>query len=529
MLFSITACGGGGGGGGGEVSSSSSSSNPTEVPTSVASNVNQLLTSVDLSDIQSVALVNQSTTVSSLDKFFKFFDNIFSIRSAYASGSGCNNNLQKLVGIDSTNTKKQLQLVSNLTSGGLCELTDIGNYFITTSYKVYKDDKLCNLILLRKSDGKSFCFEESVPVDYSLSVSNGFQGNLQLSNNGNYGYLAVNSGVSSSDAQSTHDFTQSVKLIRFDLSTSTPVIDVVANYDSTNFVAILGFKALNNGNIVIGRMEPSSSSDALNDGYLRLLEYWTFQRTNNTTQKSVSIVDYILTPAGGSRNLNFNCFLDDANSDDSSLLAMFGSTGGYRSTIWRIPKPTTPTASTTPVRLTNEGSSRVCWGSYPYYHGSKIYSIWQGQNGNVDLVETLYDGTESVTNLYNTGNTQGAWSSTYGKISESKDFMLLPKMIDGQSDALLAIRLNATGVVTPISPITVFGTSTGLKISSISASVRSNTFTVTADALPAGGGDRVITKCKFRSGTNDFSCNEMSRVSSTNDFSGVRFFSANPQ
>ena len=136
--------------------------------------------------------------------------------------------------------------------------------------------------------------------------------------------------------------------IRLDFTGSSPSIDVIADYDSSGYTAILGFKALNNGNVVIGRMAPSSDPAALSDGLLRMVKYWTLTRSGGTLSKSVASVDYQFTPAGGSRNFNLNCFLDYTLNDDA-LLAMYGSAGGYRSTLWRIPKPSSPTASVTPV------------------------------------------------------------------------------------------------------------------------------------------------------------------------------------
>jgi hypothetical protein len=527
-LAFISACGGGGGGGGSGSGSGSGSGGGVDPNISSPSSGTELVSAIDISNIESIGLVSQSASIALMDKVKDFFYGVFSIKTAYAVQNNCASNLKKLVGIDSSRNKKEFNLTSSLTSSGLCELADVGNYLVTTNYGIYKNKKLCNLVLIRKTDGKLFCYQEDIPANYSLSVSNNFYGNLQITPNQDYAYLLVSSGVASSDAQRAGAYTQSIKLFRFDLSTSTPLVDVIADYDSTNYTAILGFKALNNGSIVIGRMEPSTSSDALSDGYLRLLEYWSFQRVNNSTSKSVSVVDYIVTPTGGTRNLNFNCFLDYGANDDDAMLAMYGNTAGYRSTLWKIPKPASPTASTTPVRLTNEGASRLCWGSYPFYHGGKVYSLWQNQNGNVDLVETTYAGNETTSLLYNTGNTQGAWSSSFGKLYRTKDFLLIPKMNYGQADSLIATALDTTGVASPINLMTVFGTSLGLKIVEVSSSSANNTFTVTSDAA-SGNGDRIITKCKYRSASSDFNCTEQSRESSSSDLASTKFYSANSQ
>ena len=517
-LVLIISCGGGGG----SSSSTSSSSTTSSSDGSVA------VTSIEVTNIESIGLVSQSASIASVSKFLEHLRNLIGIRSAYAVSTSCSSNLMKLVGIDSNKSKKEFNLTSSTASSGICELADIGKYLATTNYGIYKNSKLCNLVLIKKSDGKLYCYQEDIPANYSLSVSNSFYGNLQITPNENYAYLLVTSGITTANAQKINGYTQSVRLFRFDLSSTTPLIDLIADYDSTNYTAILGFKALNNGNVAIARMESSTSSDALSDGYLRLLEYWTFQRNNGTLSKTVSTVDYIVTPTGGSRNLNFNCFLDYGASNDDAMLAMYGSAGGYRSTLWRIPKPSSPNATTTPIRLTNEGASKLCWGSYPFYHGGKVYSIWQNTNGNVELVETTFAGIESSTLIYNTGNTQGAWSSSYGKLYRTKDFLLIPKMNYGQADSLYANSIDANGVVTPINLLTVFDTSSGLKIIDVSTSTTSNTFTITSDAS-SGNGDRIATKCKYVSTSNTFTCTEQSRETSSSSFTSTKFYSVNPQ
>lgn len=527
-LIVLSACGGGGSGSTGSADTSNGNTNNNNLTVTAGT---EIVNSLDISNIKSITIVPQSTAISAIDKIINFLDDHLSIKNAYASlFSQSHPPLMKMVGIDMNRNMQQFNLTTSNVSSGILELTDLGNYLITTSYGVTKNGNACNLVLIKKSNGEIFCFQESIPANYSLSVSNGFYGNLQITPNQSYAYLLVSSSIPNADALNTGSadiYKQSIKLFRFDLTASTPIMDVIGNYDTTNFTAILGFKPLNNGSIVIGRMEPSSSPDALSDGYLRLLEYWSFQRSNSTTTKSVSLVDYIITPAGGSRNLNFNCFLDYGASDDEAIIAMYGSAAGYRSTLWRIPKPSTPTATTTPIRITNEGASRLCWGSYPFYHGGNVYSLWQNQNGNVDLVETAYTGNETASLLYNTGNTQGAWSSTYGKLYRSKDFLIIPKMNYGQADSLIATAIDTNGVITPVNLITVFNETLNLKVVSISTSFSNNILTVTADSS-TGNGDRIVNECKYRSISGDFLCTEQSRVNSTSDLATAKFYTVNP-
>lgn len=528
LAVTLVSCGGGGGSGNtsGNTSNSSQDSNSTS-----SASLPALSASVDLSSFIGVSVISQTVTASFSEKLLRFIEKQFGVSSALATPSdACSSNLKQLFGIKADGDHQSISLTdkASLTSG-LCEAKEIGDYLLFTSKNIEKSSKACNFILLKKSTGALTCLGESVPATYTFSEDDGFQGNVQVTTNQDYVYLTVYSFKSSENASLTGDYQTAVKLLRIDFTGDVPTLDQIANYDSSNYQAILGFKALNNGNIVIARMEPSTDPAALGDGKLRLVEYWTLTRASDgALTKQVADVSYLFH---GNRNFNYNCFLNHSLNDDDAILAYTDGSGTYRSTLWRIPAPATPTSQITPNKLTVDGGSRVCWGSYPLYYANKIYSVWaQWNTGAIDIAKTVVgldaaSTSETATNLYNNGNTSGGWGSKYGKLYRAKDYLVLPIMNNNQSDGLNAISIDNSGITSPLAMTDLFTSSGGFSVVEVSAADTSNVVLVTVDDS-ASSGYRHQLSCDISAIAGGGACVEIRRDRKDSDFGQMRVMKA---
>lgn len=523
----ISSCGGGGGASLGSISNTSQDTGSV-----LTADLPVLSATVDLTPFVGVSVIDQTVTASISEKFINFIDRHFGLQNALASPTDtCSSNLKQLLGIKANGDHQPISLTDKASStSGLCEAKEIGDYLLFTSKNIKKISKTCNFILLKKSTGALTCLGESVPATYAFSEDTGFQGNVQVTSNQNYVYLTVYSFKSRESATLTADFQTSVKLLRIDFTNTSPTLDQIASYDSSNYQAILGFKALNNGNIVIGRMEPSTDPAALSDGKLRLVEYWTLTRASDgTLTKQVADVSYLFH---ANRNFNYNCFLNHSLNDDDAVLAYTDGAGTYRSTLWRIPAPTTPTAQITPIRLTVDGGSRVCWNNYPLYYANKIYSVWaQWNTGAVDIAKTVVgldaaSTSETAVNLYNNGNTSGGGGGQYGKLYRAKDYLVVAAMNNNQADGLKAISIDNTGIASPLVVTDLFTSTSGYGVVEISVSETSNVALVTVDDAVSSGYRRQLS-CDISSIANGGACVQIRRDRKNSDFGQMRVMRAN--
>lgn len=524
----ISSCGGGGSGG-----SSGSTSNTSQDTVSVlTADLPVLSAAVDLTPFVGVSVIDQTVTASISERFFNFIDRHFGFQSALASPTdACSSNLKQLLGIKANGDHQPISLTDKASSSsGLCEAKEIGDYLLFTGKNIKKVAKTCNFILLRKSTGALTCLGESVPATYTFLEDTGFQGNVQITGNQNYVYLTIYSFKSRESATMTADFETSVKLLRIDFTNSSPTLDQIASYDSSNYQAILGFKALNNGNIVIGRMEPSTDPAALSDGKLRLVEYWTLTRAaDGTLSKQVADVSYLFH---ANRNFNYNCFLNHSLNGDDAVLAYTDVSGTYRSTLWRIPAPTTPTSQITPVKLTVDSGSRVCWSNYPFYYANNIYSVWaQWNTGSVDIAKTVVgvdaaSTSETAINIYNNGNSSGGWGSKYGKLYRAKDYLVVAAMNNNQADGLKAISIDNNGIASPLVVTDLFTSARGYGVVEISVAEASNIILVTVDDTSSSGYRRQLS-CDISSIVNGGACVEIRRDRKDSDFGRMKVMRAN--
>jgi hypothetical protein len=126
------------------------------------------------------------------------------------------------------NQTKEAWEVLKLTTDGseACAMSFVsaGDYYISQMNAFQLDGGYCNLLMMRKTDGKLFCGLEENSTTYNFSYKNNTIADAKLSSNGKYGLLSV---FIYPDYIKTME--GSIELLRLDLKTATgiPAIKVI--------------------------------------------------------------------------------------------------------------------------------------------------------------------------------------------------------------------------------------------------------------------------------------------------------------
>jgi hypothetical protein len=352
---------------------------------------------------------------------------------------------------------------------GVCEVLDLGTFFLASVDNVYSGTSLCSLILITKATGTVNCLSTEFPSNFKFDT-NSYYKNTSVSPDQSTVFIHTSANVCTIPSSCVSEDS----IYKINLTSSTPsLVPIYLNSTNISTSGIQGFLAISATDLFVYRMYPSSSSASQGDGSLRVMEWWLITDVSSI-EAQVEKID-VKYDFHMNRNNNVNCVINNNSSGSSVLLGYYENLSSSRTRFWQINKPTSGDSLITPTQL---NSSKNCYSTNPTVKNNNTFGLWtQWNTGQVSIISTTFQGVDTVTNAYLIGNTSGASNSWTGTLYFSSNYGVYGPTICSIASSgcsvpsspteLKKFRINTDGTIGVIS--TLINQSAGLTVKSITS------------------------------------------------------------